>query len=69
MKPLDESDPVPLEEGPLEAHELKRLRRMLLEQERASWLWRKLRIWVPIVGSAGYGLFHLADWAVKHYKP
>lgn len=64
-----DTDDMPLDgEADLTIAERRALRRMLRDDERASWAWRKLRVWVPIVGSALYGAFQAWDWLVKHVK-
>lgn len=67
MPDQDDSDAIPLDgEAELTPDERLAFRKMVRDQERARWAMRRLRVWVPIIGSAIYGLFHAIDWAIKH---
>lgn len=57
----DDSDSMPLGGEDLSPDERRALRRMIRDEERAQWAWKKLRLWVPIVGSSLYGLLQLWD--------
>lgn len=68
----DDTDPMPLDgDKPLTAAERLQLRKILREDERARWAWRKLRVWVPIIGGGLYTVWQGVDWALKHitFKP
>jgi hypothetical protein len=64
---MEDTDGIPLDGEPeLTEAERKMFRRMLRDDERASWAWRKVRVWVPIVGSSIFALFQAWDWLAKH---
>ena len=43
-------------------------RKLLRDDERASWAWRQLRVIAPLVVGVAVGLWQLWDWFVKHVK-
>ena len=53
---------------PFAPEERRRLRRLLLEAERASWARKKLMVLVPVVTSLVVGLWQLWSWIEKHLK-
>lgn len=64
-----DTDSLPLDgEIPLTSAERSMLRTMMQDQERARWAWRKLRIWVPMIGSGLWVVWQGIDWFIKHVK-
>jgi len=43
----DETEPMPFPDTELTAEERKALRRLIRDDERATWAWKKLRVLVP----------------------
>lgn len=66
---MDESRPSPLDgDTPLTAEERRRLRGLLLDDDRATWARKKLMVLVPVVVSAIVGLWQAWEFLSKHVK-
>jgi hypothetical protein len=59
---------MPLVDSPLTAAERKALRRLLRDEERASWAWKRLRIVTPIVVGVMVAMWQAWDWVAKHVR-
>lgn len=65
----DDSDTMPLEgDTPLTPTERKALRRLLREDERATWAWKKLRVLVPAGVTAVVALWQGWEWVSRHIR-
>ena len=66
---MADSDPIPLD-GSAELTEAERLalRKVLRDNERASWALRKLRILIPMAVAIVVAVYHGVDWLVKHVR-
>lgn len=63
----DESRPSPLDgDSPFTAEERRRLRGLLVDDDRATWARKKIAVLVPIVVSLVGGLWVAGEWVVKH---
>jgi len=60
--PADVGENGDLPEGPLSDRELKSLRRIIRDDDRARWFWRSMRIWATYISAAIAGLY--ASWEV-----
>lgn len=56
-------------EPPLTPGEIRTLRRMQDEYEKAEWLRRKLLIYVPRIVAVGAGIGGLWAWFGDHFQP
>lgn len=64
MAQIEDTDSLPLNgDTDLTAAERLMLRKMMRDEERASWARRKLRIVVPAGVAMVVGLWHLVEWA------
>ena len=63
-----ESDTMPLGDSELTAEERKALRRLIRDDERASWAWKRLRVVTPVAVAVVVALWQAWDWAVRHVK-
>ncbi len=52
----------------LTPEELTQLRNLILESERASWAWKKVRIIVPAAVSVVVVLWQLWEWGKDHLR-
>ncbi|HOW47365.1 MAG TPA: hypothetical protein PLB26_06895 [Rubrivivax sp.] len=65
----DDTDSMPLDgDADLTAAERLQLRRMIRDDERASWARRKLRVIVPAVVAVVTVCYQAWDWAIKHIR-
>jgi hypothetical protein len=65
----DDSDTLPLEGEPeLSPAERLMLRRMIRDEERATWARRRLRVLVPAMVAVVTMVWHAVDWAIKHVR-
>jgi hypothetical protein len=52
----------------LTPEELTRLRELIVESDRASWAWKKVRILVPAAVAVVYTLWQVWEWVRDHVK-
>lgn len=65
----DETDGMPLDgEAELTPDERKALRRLIRDDERASWAWKRLKVLMPAMVALVVGIWQAFDWVVKHVK-
>lgn len=64
----EDSDTIPLPDSDLTAVERKALRRLLRDEERATWAWKRLRIVTPMVVGAMVALWQAWDWLARHVR-
>lgn len=64
----DESDAMPLGDDELSPEERRALRRLLREDERMTWMRRKLKVILPAVVAAVAAAVAVWDWVVKHIR-
>lgn len=65
----DDSDTMPLEgETPLTPTERKALRSIIREAERASWAWKKMRIFVPAGVTVVVAGWQAWEWLSRHVR-
>lgn len=65
----DDSDGMPLDgESELTPAERRALRRMIRDDERATWARRRLRVLVPVGVSIVVALWQAIEWVVKHVR-
>ncbi len=65
----DESGPAPLDgHAPFTTQEVARLRRLLVDDDRATWARKQLRIIVPLVVSVVVGAYQLWAWVERHLQ-
>jgi hypothetical protein len=48
--------------------EVTKLRVLILERERATWAWRKVRILVPAAVAVVYTLWQVWEWIRDHVR-
>lgn len=53
---------------PLSEGELRRLRKLLLDDDRATWLRKQIRILLPVVVTAVAAIWGVWEWASKHIR-
>ncbi len=58
----------PQPQGPFTDNELKRLRQLLQDDDRATWLRKQIRVFTPWVVTVVAGIWALAEWLSKHLK-
>lgn len=54
--------------GPLTSEERKALRQLLLDESRARWLWKSIRIWAAWIGAALVFIVTIQDWLIAFFK-
>ena len=59
---------MPIDDAELSPAERKALRRMLRDEERSSWAWKRLRVVTPVVVTVMVALWQAWDWFVKHVR-
>jgi hypothetical protein len=52
----------------LTPEELTRLRELIVESDRATWAWKKVRILVPAAVAVVYTLWQVWEWVRDHVK-
>lgn len=57
------------DETPLSARELKRLREMLIDDDRATWARKRIAVFIPWFVAVVGGLYGLYETVGKHFKP
>lgn len=62
---------MPFEESEFAPSERARLRKLLMENDRAMWAWRKSKIVVPILVAIIVGTWSVIEWILRHiqFKP
>ena len=63
----DEEDNLP--SGPLSTEERKKLRKLIMREERLEWFWGSFRVWLSWVSGAvitGYGVYEAFKGFLKH---
>lgn len=65
---VDTDDMVLDGEAELSATERRTLRRLILDDERATWARRRLRVLIPAVVAMVIAIYQFADWVLKHVK-
>lgn len=66
MSSVDESRPTPFDGAPLTTDEIKQLRKVLRDEDRAAWARKQLRILTPIVVAVVVGAWQLWQWISNH---
>ncbi len=64
----DDSDAIPLTEDELTPSERKAIRRLIRDDERAGWAWRRFRVLVPAMVAVVTALWQFFDWVAAHWK-
>jgi hypothetical protein len=65
----EDSDPIPLESDmPLTPDEIRHMRRLMLDDDRATWLRKQVKVWLPWLLTIVAGLWAFIDWVMKHVK-
>lgn len=65
----DDTDGIPLDgDTELTPEERKVLRRIIRDDERASWAWKRLKVITPAVVAVAVGVWQAIDWIAKHVK-
>ncbi len=65
----DHSGPMPLDsEHPFSKEEIQRLRKLLRDDDRATWARKQMRVVLPWFVSIVVGAAALIDWVSKHIK-
>lgn len=64
----DETDAMPFPDSELTPDERKALRRLIRDDERASWAWKKVRVVVPAMVAVVAGLWQAWEWVVRHVR-
>lgn len=68
MSTID-SDSIPLDgEAALTPDERRALRRIIRDDERASWAWKRLKIITPMVVASMVAIWQLVDWVIRHVR-
>ena len=63
------SDTLPLDgAADLTAAERLAIRKVLRDNERASWALRKLRLLVPLAVASVVGVYQAVDWLLRHVR-
>jgi len=57
-----------LDDGDFNEHERQRLRKILLDQDRTSWAFRQLKIFVPMLTAFVVAGYQVWDWIAVHVK-
>lgn len=69
MRRESDTDSLPLDGDPeLTTEERLALRKLLRDEERASWAWRQLRVLAPVAVAVVVGMWQFWDWLAKHVK-
>lgn len=66
----DDTDPMPLDgSAPLTAAEVKQLRRLLRDDDRATWARKQLRhlVW-PLVVAVVVAIWQAGQWVISHVQ-
>jgi hypothetical protein len=64
-----DTDPTDVDGGtPLSDRELEHVRRVLRDDDRATWARKKLGFILPIVVAVVTALWQVYEWAAKHLK-
>lgn len=65
----EDTDSLPLDgDKDLTPDERLMLRKMMREEERASWARRRLKIFLPAVVAVVAAVWQVADWAIRHIQ-
>ena len=63
-----DSDAMPMGDGAFTPDERQALRRVLRDEERSSWAWKRLRVLTPMVVGVMVALWQAWDWVAKHVR-
>lgn len=67
---MPDSDHLPLDgRTPLSEAEIKHLRRLLRDDDRATWAMRQLRWILPAAVAIVVAVWQAIEWVVRHVKP
>ena len=65
----DDTDSLPLDgDKELTSAERLMLRKMMRDEERASWARRRLKILIPALVAVVAAVWQAADWAIRHIQ-
>lgn len=65
----DESEGMPLDgDAELTVEERKALRRLIRDDERASWAWKRIKVVTPAAVGVVVALWQAWDWARAHIR-
>ena len=65
----DDTDSLPLDgDKELTSDERLMLRKMMRDEERASWARRRLKILIPAFVAVVAAVWQAADWAIRHIQ-
>lgn len=66
---VGDTEPMDLDSTvPLTKQEVEHIRRVLRDDDRATWARKKLAVILPIVVAVVTGLWQLYEWAARHLK-
>ena len=66
---MPETDSMPLDgESPLTQAEVLRLRVLLREDDRATWLRKQIRVFTPWLVATVAAAYSFGSWIVSHWK-
>lgn len=54
--------------GPLSSDERRAIRQLLLDESRARWLWKSVRVWAAWVAAIIVFLVTIQDWLIAAFK-
>lgn len=66
---MNDTDSMDLDASlPLSPKEVLHVRRLLRDDDRASWALKRLRVLIPVVVAVVAGAWQVWDWAARHIK-
>lgn len=69
MSDSEDTDGMPLDgEAELSPAERKALRRIIRDDARASWAWKRLKVLAPAMVGTVVAVWQVWDWIVKHVR-
>lgn len=66
----DDTNPMDIDaDAPLSKEERAHIRRVLRDDDRATWARKQLRVLLPIAVTLAVGLWQFGEWVTRHFKP